>query len=119
MRTILALICSLTLLAGATDAPTCTPADNARWLADSLKEMGTIQSGMTRRDLLRVFRPAGGISRVDSLKGIYVYRDSPFIKVDVEFAAPAAAASSGAPPQSPEDVITSISRPYLAQASYD
>jgi len=118
MRTILALVCSLTLLVGATDAPTCTLADNAHWLADSLKEMETIQSGMTRRDLLKVFRPAGGISRVGSFKGVYVYRDSPFIKVDVEFAAPTGTAASGAP-ESQEDVITSISRPYLAQAAYD
>src|SRR5213075_1310743 len=53
------------------------------WVASSLKEMQKIRVGMTRSDLLKIFRTEGGQST--GLNRTYVYRECPYIKVDVEF----------------------------------
>ena len=53
------------------------------WIAKSLREMKTIKVGMVRADLLKVFVTEGGIST--PLNRTYVYRECPYIKVDVEF----------------------------------
>jgi hypothetical protein len=115
VKIVIVFACLLIVL-GASSAPTCV--DTTRWLADSLKEMETIRAGMTRQDLLKVFRPAGGISSPSKFKGVFVYRDSPYISVDVEFAHPEGGIGGDAP-VSPQDVITSISRPCLAQPVFD
>ena len=36
--------------------------EHTEWVAKSLKEIETVKPGMTREDLLRVFRDEGGIS---------------------------------------------------------
>ncbi len=108
----------LIVLAWANGAPNCTPDDTTKWLADSLNEMQTIHSGMARQDLLRVFHPAGGFFSSTRFKGKFVYRNSPYIGVDVEFARPAGETDDNSP-ASPQDVIISVSRPYLAQPATD
>ena len=120
MKVIAVFAFCLVISSWATNAPECTSADNARWLANSVKEMVTIHAGMTRHDLLRVFRPAGGFSQSDKSKAVFVYRESPYIKVDVEFAAPSSGEQAPAKASGDmQDVITSISRPYLAEAVFD
>jgi hypothetical protein len=89
--------------------------DQTEWVANSLKEMQKIRVGMTRADLLKVFRTEGGLST--GLNRRYVYRECPYIKVDVEFE------PVGRPARDKEgrvtlveargDIIKKISKPYL------
>jgi hypothetical protein len=86
------------------------------WIAGSLKAIEKIKVGMTRADLLKLFTTEGGLST--GLKRTYVYRDCPYIKVDVEFE-PAGRPARDADGrvtlvEAAEDVIKEISRPYLA-----
>jgi hypothetical protein len=85
------------------------------WIANSLKEMQKIKVGMTRADLLKVFTTEGGIS--SSLNRRYVYRECPYIKVDVEFepvGRPARDTDGRVTlVEAKEDVIKKISKPYL------
>jgi hypothetical protein len=64
--------------------PSSADSEHTRWIAASLKEMQTIKAGMNRGDLFKVFTTEGGLSTVRQRR--YVYRDCPYIKVDVEFA---------------------------------
>ncbi len=76
----------------------------------------SVKPGQTRKDLLKVFTTEGGLS--NTLWRTYVYRTCPNVKVDVEFRV------VGRPERDAEgrliageddsDVITKISRPYLA-----
>jgi hypothetical protein len=73
-----------------------------------LRDVGEIKVGMTRADVLKVFSTSGGISTGRSRT--YVYRECPYIKVDVEFDT----GNSKEPAhESATDRITKISRPYL------
>src|SRR5437868_2376726 len=53
-------------------------------IANVLKQCQTIQPGMTRAELSTVFSTEGGLSTVTHRT--YVYRDCPYIKVEVDFA---------------------------------
>ena len=83
--------------------------EHTEWIARSLKEIESVKPGMTRLDLLRVFKEEGGLSTRTARR--YVYRDCPYIKVDVEFE------PIGEPEnklsQSPRDKIIKISKPFL------
>jgi len=79
------------------------------WIAKVLKQIDLIHPGMTRRDLQETFKTEGGIST--RTQQTYVYKDCPYIKVDVTFADAGATEA--------EDRIVSISRPYLAFAVMD
>jgi hypothetical protein len=72
----------------------------------AFEKISTIRVGSTRGDLVKLFHMSGGIST--SRQGTYNYRDSYLIQVDVEFA------SNGSQARSLSDVITKISRPYIA-----
>jgi hypothetical protein len=86
-----------------------------------LREMSTINVGMTRRELGVLFTTEGGLST--GLRRTYVYRQCPYIKVDVEFE------PVGRPARDPdgrvtlreadEDIIARMSRPYLAWSVLD
>lgn len=95
-------------------SPQKSPAAN-EWIADSLKEIQTIKVGMTRADLLKIFTTEGGLST--GLNRTYVYRQCPYIKVDVEFepvGRPATDADGRVTlVEANEDVIKKISKPYL------
>jgi hypothetical protein len=79
-----------------------------------LKDVSSIQSGMSRTELLRVFTMEGGPSTRDEAQ--YVYRRCPYIKVIVRFRRPADADVDwgGAPDEEwSGDTIESISKPFL------
>jgi hypothetical protein len=85
-----------------------------------LKDVSSIQSGMTRAELLRVFTTEGGLSTRDEQR--YVYRRCPFIKVMVSFRRPADADDDwgGAPEEERTgDIIQSISKPFLEYSIAD
>lgn len=89
--------------------------EQTEWIANSLNDMQTIKVGMTRTDLLGVFTTEGGLST--GLNRTYVYRQCPYIKVDVEFepvGRPARDAEGRVTLiEANEDVIKTISKPYL------
>jgi hypothetical protein len=85
---------------------------NTQWIAAIMRSISWIKPGMTRADVLTVFTTEGGISTISSRT--YVHKLCPYIKVTVEFAVPPAAREERA-----EDVIKSISRPYLAYSVMD
>ena len=92
-----------------------TPQGHKEWIANSLKEIQTIKVGMTRADLLKVFTTEGGIST--GLHRRFVYRECPYIKVDVEFEAVGRAGRDAEGrvtlDEDDRDIITKISKPYL------
>ena len=109
----------LVLLLTTSTAPAQSPQKSqgpTEWIANSLKEIQKIKVGMTRADLLKVFTTEGGLST--GLTRTYVYRECPYIKVDVEFepvGRPARNAEGRVTlVESGEDVIRTISKPYLA-----
>jgi hypothetical protein len=89
--------------------------DHEVWVAQALGKMEAIKPGMTREELLRVFRTEGGLST--GLHRTFVSRDCSYFKVDVEFQA------VGRPDRDSDgratleedarDIIVKISRPYL------
>ena len=91
------------------------------WIAKILKEMEKIKPGMTRADLLKVFTTEGGLST--GLNRTYVYRECPYIKVDVEFepvGRPARDAEGRVTlVEADEDVIKKVSKPYLEWSILD
>jgi hypothetical protein len=93
----------------------CSNQEVTSWLASSLTRIEKIQAGMTRHDLEELFVSDGGISTLDHQT--YVFRDCPYIKVDVEFS-PATGTNYQAGPN-PKDVINTVSRPYFAQPRAD
>jgi hypothetical protein len=89
--------------------PSTTPfdSDQARWVRENLPELESIKTGMTRRDLLKVFMEEGG--KATRAWRRYAYRKCAFVKVDVEFAL---VGDPGAD-EGPDDQITKISKPFL------
>ena len=91
------------------------PVSHSERVAQSLAEIRTIKVGMTRKDLLRLFTVEGGVSTRTSRT--FVFRECPYIKVDVGFE------TVGAPAdklnEHMEDKITRISKPYLEQSVSD
>ena len=83
--------------------------EHTQWIAKSLKEIEGIKVGMTRADLLKVFKEEGGISTRTWRR--YVYHECPYIKVDVEFEP--IGESENKRIQSPRDKIIKISKPFL------
>jgi hypothetical protein len=83
------------------------------WIAKVLNEVKTIRAGMSRNDLLKVFREEGGLSTRSHRT--YVYKDCPYIKVDAVFSVVDAPGLT----ESGDDKIVSISGPYLAYAIMD
>jgi hypothetical protein len=85
------------------------------WIENSLTKIQTIQVGMTREQLLESFRTEGGLSW--PLRRTYVFRECPYIKVDVEFTAVGRperdAEGRVTDEESNQDVIKEISKPYL------
>jgi len=65
---------------------------------------------MTRSDLTKLFTTEGGLSTIQ--QRTYVYRQCPYIKLDVKFAASSAV-------ELPTDKIVEVSLPYLAWSVTD
>jgi hypothetical protein len=89
--------------------------DHIAWVTHTLMKMETIKPGMTREDLLKVFKTEGGLSTV--LRRTFVSQDCPYFKVDVEFkAVPRPDRDNPAFVTSVEDnrdIIVKVSNPYL------
>jgi hypothetical protein len=89
--------------------------DHIAWVTHTLEKMETIKPGMTREDLLKVFRTEGGLST--ALRRTFISRDCPYFKVDVEFKAfPRPDRDDSAFVTSVEDnhdIIVKVSKPYL------
>ena len=114
-----------------------------QWLQERYFEATSIKKGMTRADLIKLFRIDGGLQ--PCLPTRYVLKSSNFIKVDVEFDVPQDMKSQivpedlryemGSPavdlegkPVPKEDYqfvlneklkIKNITRPYIEQFNYD
>ena len=97
-------------------------------------EATSVKVGMTRADLIKLFRMDGGLQRV-GIPTRYVLRDTGMIKVDVEFEKPPDAKKIVLPEDlkpeaggeaeryqivpNEELKITEISKPYLEPPFYD
>jgi hypothetical protein len=89
-----------------------------RSLDQVLKDVSSIQPGMSRADLLRVFLPEPGLSTRDGQQ--FVYRRCPYIKVIVNFHKPDDAdVDWGNAPEEEwdHDQILSISKPFLESSA--
>jgi hypothetical protein len=92
-------------------SPSQVERTHTAWIAGALNAMQTIKAGMTRSDLMKLFTTEGGLSTTS--QRTYVYRQCPYIKVDVKFAA------SSRDEEFPADKIVEVSRPYLAWSVMD
>lgn len=119
MKAFVALFYSLLLLGGAVSsvAQTCSPSDREAWFSSAVQEMGTVAVGSTREDFTKVFTRGPGLSSLSRLSGSYVYKGSPYIRVDVEFSPDPDEQDPNV--ESPKDTVKKISKPYLAQPTYD
>jgi hypothetical protein len=89
--------------------------ERTAWIAKILRQIGEIKPGMQRKDLSKVFTTEGG--RSNRFERTYVSTECPYIKVDVQFKP--VKPESDATTEDPEDVIESISRPYLQWSVMD
>jgi hypothetical protein len=89
--------------------------ERTRWIAKAFRQIDKIKPGMRRRDLLKIFTTEGGLSF--PWQRTYVYIECPYIKVDVRFKA--SNDGSDGLGDNPDDVIESISKPYLAWSVAD
>ena len=85
------------------------------WIAKVLRRLDSVRPGMIRRDLDRTLTPDGGMST--RLQKTYLFVGCPYIKVDVRFRAAAGMTDSFG--ESPEDLIESVSKPYLEVSHAD
>jgi len=108
LRILLFITIASSVLGQQTAGNPCAPSEkeHTQWVDSVLRLVSTLKSGMTRKDLSKLFTEEGGLSI--RTQRTYVYRQCPHIKVDVTFA-PASAGIN----EMPEDVIVKISRPYL------
>jgi hypothetical protein len=94
--------------------------DREVWLTHLTEKMETIKPGMTRWDVLKVFRTDGGppirkdVGLPTLLRQTFVSQDSPYFKIDVEFKPFFRANGSlGLLPADNQDVIVKVSKPYV------
>jgi hypothetical protein len=107
-------------------AQLCTRDDHVAWVSDVLKRMKTIKPGMTRKALLDVFYLDGGLHPLPKLgtriqTGRFVSRDCSYFKVDVELQIAPPEYSEGRLKfqEDPQDIILTISKPYLEHPIWD
>jgi hypothetical protein len=100
--------------------------DHEAWVTHALEKMETIKPGMTRVDLLKVFRTEGGLppKGLQGLRRTFVSRDCPYFKVAVEFEPVARLDQTATNPrfltsvEDSRDIIVKVSQPYLQFADY-
>lgn len=90
--------------------------EHTNWISTVLEESAALKPGMTRRDLMRMrtYGEEGGISWRNHRT--YVYKDCPFIKVDVDFEPAGEPNELG---ESADDKIVKVSQPYLQWSVLD
>lgn len=74
---------------------------------EALHDVSKIKPGMKRADLAAMFTTEGGLDF--HIETIYVWKTCPYIKIKVSFALE----NSTALKDSPSDVITAVSEPYI------
>jgi hypothetical protein len=84
--------------------------ERTKWIGKALRQISKIQPGMRRKDLLEIFTTEGGLST--RTQRTYVFIECRYIKVTVGFK-PVSSQSTGLD-DDPDDIIESISQPYLA-----
>jgi hypothetical protein len=89
--------------------------ERTKWIAKVLRQIGKVKPGMRRRDLLKVFTTEGGLS--NRFQRTYVHVECPYIKVNVRFKA--TSSERNVLTEDPNDIIESISQPYLAWGVMD
>ena len=85
------------------------------WVAKVLRQIQQFKPGMKREDLWKAFTTEGGIS--NRFQRTFVYAECPYIKVEVHFKA--ANDPENALKEDSEDIIESISKPYLQWSVMD
>jgi hypothetical protein len=83
--------------------------ERTKWIAKALRRIQKIRPGMHRSDLEKIFTTEGGLSTRTWRR--YVLSECRYIKVDVQFKA--ATDKPEDIKEDPNDIITSISKPYL------
>lgn len=129
-RLILSVVCTVLTINATSGLPQARRSHD-QWLQERYFEAISIKEGMTRADLVKIFRMDGGLQPF--LPTRYVLKSSSVIKVDVEFDVPEGSKLI------PEDLrfemdylkegfryisndklkIKSISRPYVEPFSFD
>jgi hypothetical protein len=89
--------------------------ERTKWIAKVLRQIGKIKPGMRRRDLAREFTTEGGLS--NRFQRTYVHVECPYIKVNVRFKA--ISNNHNVIEENADDLIESISQPYLAWGVFD
>jgi hypothetical protein len=112
---LISLLFVVSALPSALPRETC---DHSKWLQASLEEIEAIRAGMTRRDLMKLFRAQGGIFTRTQQQ--FVYRKSPLIHVTVKFEA-VGRPDITAPEEADigDDRIVEISRPFIENEILD
>jgi hypothetical protein len=92
--------------------------EHTRWIDHVMRSIATVKPGMARKELFSVLTEEGGLSTRTRRR--YVYKNCPYIKVDVEFS-PVNEIGTGqeATSEDPDDKIVKISRPYLEYSIMD
>jgi hypothetical protein len=87
-------------------------------IKEAIRAVDDLKVGDTRAKIEHNFREDGGISwwNESSQHSRYLYKKCTFIKIDVEYAL-RKGSTPGKP--SPDDTVTSISKPYLEYPFYD
>ncbi len=97
--------------------------DHAAWLTQVLEKIEAIKPGMTRWDLLHVFRTEEGVptrreAGLTGLRETFVSQDCPYFKIDVEFKLVAVRQGLTMSFDLPnQDVIVKVSKPYVQFAT--
>ena len=115
---------SASLLPTQSASPQPCAQDHVVWLTHLTEKMETIKPGMTRWDVLKIFRTDGGppirkdVGLPTLLRQTFVSQDSPYLKIDVEFEPFFRAYGSlGLLPADNRDVIVKVSKPYVQSAT--
>jgi hypothetical protein len=85
------------------------------WIAKVLRQIEKIEPGMRRKDLVGIFTTEGGLSNRSQRS--YVHVDCPYIKVNIRFKAPSVEANPLK--EHPDDIIESVSQPFLQWSTMD
>jgi hypothetical protein len=89
--------------------------EHTEWIATVLQDAWKIKPGMTRQQLLKLFKTEGGLST--RRQRTYVYRRCPYIKVTVHFIPMRDPDNKSV--ELPDDEIQTISEPFLEPPTYD
>jgi hypothetical protein len=96
------------------------------WLTQLAEKLESVKPGMTRMDLLRVFKTEGRPPKstmAARLRRTFVSRDYPQFRVDVEFKQARSPDLQGPvsviPFEDNRDIIVEISKPYLQSVTAD